>query len=66
MKKCEFIWNIGECIFDSSIKFCLWLSKDVLKRYFGIETALYNIWWAEHCEYMQRKLDKEHSKYAPV
>lgn len=34
------------------------LDRFVVKRYLGIETPLYKLWWANHSEAIQRKLDK--------
>lgn len=31
----------------------------VVKRYAGVETPLYKIWWAAHSSYMQNKLDMQ-------
>lgn len=31
----------------------------VVKRYAGVETPLYKIWWAAHSSYIQNKLDMQ-------
>jgi glutamate synthase domain-containing protein 2 len=38
----------------------LWVSRKVLKRYFGIETPIYKFWHRNHAAAIQRKLDREH------
>lgn len=38
----------------------LWVAKNIWKRYFGIETPVYKLWWKTHAENMQKKLDKVH------
>ena len=39
----------------------LWVSRKVLKRYFGIETPIYKFWHRNHAAAIQRKLDREHN-----
>lgn len=39
----------------------LWVSRKVLKRYFGIETPIYKFWHRHHAAAMQRLLDREHN-----
>lgn len=31
----------------------------VVKRYFGVETPLYKLWWHNHVAYIQHKLDAQ-------
>ena len=42
------------------IKTLLWIAKHIWKRYFGIETPVYKLWWKSHAANMQKKLDKCH------
>lgn len=49
-------------ILKKSIRGSLWISRHVLKRYFGIETFIYKIWWNNHVRAMQNKLDKQYCK----
>lgn len=48
------------CI-KKSIRFCLWVDRFIVKRYFNLETPIYKIWWRNHAVCMQRKLDKIHN-----
>lgn len=38
----------------------LWIAKNIWKRYFGIETPVYKMWWKAHSQSMQKKLDRAH------
>jgi len=42
------------------IKSLLWIAKHFWKRYFGIETPVYKLWWKTHATAMQKKLDMVH------
>lgn len=39
----------------------LWVARNIWKRYFGIETPVYKLWWKEHVKSMQKRLDKVHN-----
>ena len=45
------------------IKSLLWIAKHFWKRYFGIETPVYKLWWSSHARMMQKKLDSIHPNY---
>ena len=45
------------------VNFGTWVARNVWKRYFGIETPLYKMWWEEHKLKMQKELDIAHSDY---
>ncbi len=38
----------------------LWIAKNFWKRYLGIETPVYKLWWKSHAKSMQKKLDRRH------
>lgn len=38
----------------------VWLSRHIVKRYFGYETWGYRVWWESHSKRIQRQLDKQH------
>lgn len=69
MKECkEFAWYLlcllgkllGWCI-KKSIRFCLWIDRFIVKRYFNLETPIYKLWWRNHALAIQKKLDKIHN-----
>lgn len=43
----------------------LWVSRHILKRYFGIETPLYRLWWREHKKYMQKCIYRAYPEFIP-
>lgn len=45
------------------IKSLLWIAKHFWKRYFGIETPVYKLWWKAHAVSMQKKLDNAHRTF---
>lgn len=45
------------------IKSLLWIAKHFWKRYFGIETPVYKLWWSSHARMMQKKLDSIYPNY---
>lgn len=49
-----------EVMYLSGYRILLWVSRKVLKRYFGIETPIYKFWHRNHAAAIQRKLDREH------
>lgn len=58
----ELLQDIIIAVLRTVIKTLLWVAKHVWKRYFGIETPVYKLWWKAHSERMQEKLDIAHSK----
>lgn len=44
-----------------SIRFCLWIDRFIVKRYFNLETPIYKLWWRNHALAIQKKLDKIHN-----
>ncbi len=42
------------------VRSLLWIAKHFWKRYFGIETPVYKLWWKAHTTAMQKKLDMVH------
>lgn len=51
----------AEVIYLIIYRALLWVSRKVLKRYFGIETPIYKFWHRNHAAAIQRKLDREHN-----
>lgn len=45
-------------LFEKACVTALKISK-ILKRYTGIETPIYKVWWESHVNMIQRKLDAE-------
>lgn len=43
------------------VRSLLWIAKHFWKRYFGLETPLYRLWWKAYAKSMQRKLDLIHN-----
>lgn len=35
--------------------------RKVLKRYLNIQTPLYRLWWSNHCQLVQAKLDAKNN-----
>lgn len=70
MKECKaFMWyllcqlgNLLSWSIKHILRLCLRIDRYVIKRYFGLETPFYKIWWRNHAVVMQRKLDKIHNK----
>lgn len=69
MKECkEFAWYLlcllgkllAWCV-KKSIRFCLWIDRFIVKRYFNLETPIYKLWWRNHALAIQKKLDKIHN-----
>lgn len=44
------------------LKSLLWVARNIWKRYLGIETPVYKLWWKAHAENIQKQLDKCHQK----
>ena len=69
MKECkEFAWyllcllgKLIEWCIKKSIRFCLWIDRFIVKRYFNLETPIYKLWWRNHALAIQKKLDKIHN-----
>jgi len=69
MKECkEFAWyllcllgKLLEWCIKKSIRFCLWIDRFIVKRYFNMETPIYKLWWRNHALAIQKKLDKIHN-----
>lgn len=69
MKECkEFAWyllcllgRLLEWCIKKSIRFCLWIDRFIVKRYFNLETPIYKLWWRNHALAIQKKLDKIHN-----
>lgn len=69
MKECkEFTWyllcllgKLLEWCIKKSIRFCLWIDRFIVKRYFNLETPIYKLWWRNHALAIQKKLDKIHN-----
>lgn len=69
MKECkEFAWyllcllgKLLEWCVKKSIRFCLWIDRFIVKRYFNLETPIYKLWWRNHALAIQKKLDKIHN-----
>jgi len=69
MKECkEFAWyllcllgKLLEWCIKKSIRFCLWIDRFIVKRYFNLETPIYKLWWRNHALAIQKKLDKIHN-----
>ena len=57
------IFDIASLIACVIFKALLWMSRNVWKRYFGIETPLYRIWWRGHKEYMQKRIYRAHPEF---
>lgn len=36
--------------------------RKVLKRYLNVQTPLYRLWWSNHCQLVQAKLDAKNHK----
>lgn len=53
---CDFLMAICRII----MRTLLWIAKHIWKRYFGIETPVYRLWWKAHAKSMQKKLDRCH------
>lgn len=69
MKECkDFAWyllcQLGKflmwCV-TKAIRFCLWIDRFIVKRYFNLETPIYKMWWKSHALCLQKKLDKIHN-----
>lgn len=71
MKECkEFAWyllcllgKLLEWCIKKSIRFCLWIDRFIVKRYFNLETPIYKLWWRNHALAIQKKLDKIHNTH---
>lgn len=69
MKECkEFAWyllcllgKLLEWCIKKTIRFCLWVDRFIVKRYFNLETPIYKLWWRNHSLAIQKKLDKIHN-----
>lgn len=69
MKECKkFAWyllcllgKLLEWCIKKSIRFCLWIDRFIVKRYFNLETPIYKLWWRNHALAIQKKLDKIHN-----
>lgn len=69
MKECkEFAWyllcllgKLLEWCSKKLIRFCLWIDRFIVKRYFNLETPIYKLWWRNHALAIQKKLDKIHN-----
>lgn len=35
--------------------------RKVLKRYLNVQTPLYRLWWSNHCQLVQAKLDANYN-----
>lgn len=35
--------------------------RKVLKRYLNVQTPLYRLWWSNHCQLVQAKLDAKNN-----
>lgn len=40
------------------VRTMLAFDRKVLKRFLNLETPLYKIWWSNHVEYIQKKLNE--------
>lgn len=54
--------NILLAVCGIILRSLLWVARNVWKRYLGIETPVYKLWWKAHAENMQKKLDECHQK----
>lgn len=68
MKKNSIMVRLGHISIETAkvvflivYRILLWVSRKVLKRYFGIETPIYKFWHRNHTAALQRKLDREHN-----
>lgn len=53
--------TIGHILFVTVrfiIRAMLAFDRKVVKRFLNIETPLYKLWWSNHVEYIQNKLDE--------
>lgn len=43
------------------VRTMLAFDRKVLKRFLNLETPLYKLWWSNHVEYIQKKLNEVHT-----
>ena len=68
MKECKdfalYIWGRieGLCywIAKKTVRSMFWVDRYIIKRYLGLETPLYKIWWRDYSERIQDELNLEH------
>ena len=62
----EFFCELVVFIFTLTVELLTWVARKFWKRYFGIETPLYKIWWKRRSARNQKRIYIEHPEWQPA
>ena len=62
----EFFCELVVFIFTLTVELLTWVARKFWKRYFGIGTPLYKIWWKRRSARNQKRIYIEHPEWQPA
>lgn len=55
----EIIFNALMCSTKKTVRAIAWFDRKVVKRYLGLETPMYKLWWKCNMENLQNKINNQ-------